>query len=138
MYEPRNSPRSVPPGQRQLTPLAMVLYVIVVALTVTLVVHLSGRKEPRHLTGVGSELPTNPENQDLPTSRLTALNESRFADARALARECLGPDPQNADCHHVLTNSFTRKGEYGAELTQAIDDCLSVLPDEPHAWRAKC
>ena len=78
-----------------------------------------------------------PEDPSSSASSLIALNEARFADARALARECLGLAPLDVGCHHVLINSFTRTGEYGAELNQAIDDCLSVFPDDASCMASK-
>ena len=66
-----------------------------------------------------------------------ALDVEDFATARAAARDCLGRDPVAAECHHALLWSFTRKGEYGAELRQAIDDCLAVSPDEAYCLEAE-
>jgi Flp pilus assembly protein TadD len=61
-----------------------------------------------------------------------ALADGDLAAARALARECVGIDPANIECHHVLGFSFSRRGEYGAELRQEIVDCLAVDPADRH------
>jgi hypothetical protein len=90
-------------------------------------------------------IPVAPENVPSPAAGLVAVDNSESAkaalngaldalksgdlsSARSLARECLGFNPAEIECHHVLGYSFTRGGEYGAELALEIQDCLEVDP----------
>jgi len=54
-----------------------------------------------------------------------------------MARECLGLNPADVECNRALLFSFTRNGEYGPELRQAIDDCLAHAPDDPQCLEVK-
>ena len=70
--------------------------------------------------------------------RLAAvLNAGDHDTARALARECLGADPTDIECHHTLLSSLSRYGEFGLELDQAIDDCLAFVPEDAHCLDTK-
>jgi hypothetical protein len=84
-----------------------------------------------------TELPTVTVSGESASSGWNALNGGQYATARAWARDCLGADPLDVDCHRVLTQSFTRQGEYGSELDVAIDDCLAVYPEEAQCMEAK-
>ena len=66
-----------------------------------------------------------------------ALEQGDVPRARQMARECLGLDPGQMECHNDLIMSFTRSGEYGPELRQALDDCLSTQPRDPFCLEAK-
>jgi hypothetical protein len=81
-------------------------------------------------TSVTPGLTSAPQESD-GARALELLNENADYDgARALARECLGRDPTDARCNWALLWSFTRQGDWGAELRQASADCLDALPED--------
>jgi hypothetical protein len=86
---------------------------------------------------VSAATPSRDEARRALESAGEALSIGDFELARSMARQCLGFDPTDTECNRVLVFSFTRNGEYGPELRQAIGDCLSADPIDAQCLEAK-